>query len=423
MLLNRTSQSFIQMRKELKKIPKDIFVSEGFWGIYQELDLSPDVRLDPFRTVIDSGILIGHYSYISVLRADRPDEYFTDRNNLLFNHLEEGNDSFCRLIAGELPSIVISRDLEVIRDPLSQNPSLENLSDSTVFSIINLFTPVARVLPPKENALHLDRKISKGIPLIHIFSSHYQVIEEVPIDEMVLYLKNIILTTKASQETLSKTTDHYLTIFHFYNVGSHAGASIPHLHSQTLLYTHGYGHGWKDHSFFHSFDRNKQLLRKKSYCLGCELIQGLSVDPFGQHLRFEERIIWEDANWIAFAAYAPERDAHLRLMPKRHVSALWDLNSVEIISLAKALIYANKVLSRFIDHFGNELHILPDRNILFRQQHVGFSPIHMLIDVIPVQRIGGAELLDDHRLSHIFPEETAKRMRDFSEVKMEKDKV
>jgi galactose-1-phosphate uridylyltransferase len=407
------------MRKNLKKIPKDIFVSEGFWGIYQKLDLSPDVRLDPFRTVDDSGTLIGHYSYISTLRADRPDEYFAGQDKLLYNHLEEGEDSFCRLIAGELPSIVISRDLEVTRDPLSMDPFLEDLRGTTVFTIINLFTPMARVLPPQENAFRLNRKISRGIPLLHVFSNHYQIIDTVPIDEMVLFLKNIILTIKTSQKALSKA-DSNLTIFHFYNIGPHAGASIPHLHCQTLIYTNG-GHGWKDHSFFHSFEKNKELQGDESYCFGCELIGGMEVDPFGQRVRLEERIIWEDDYWIVFTAYAPERDGHLRLIPKRHVSALWNLEPLEIVSLAKALIYANTVLSSFIARFGDELHILPDRNILFRQQHIGFSSIHMLIDIIPVQRIGGAELLDDHRLSHIFPEETAKRMKDFAKTEIEKN--
>lgn len=401
------------MKENLKKITKDIFVSEGFWGIYQKLDLSPDVRLDPFRTVINSGTKIGHYSYISTLRADRPDEYFTSQDNLRFNHLGEGEDSFCRLIAGELPSIVVSRDLALTKDPLSTEPSLENLKQTQVFSIINLFTPMARVLPPTINAFHLDRKISKGIPLLHIFSNHYQVIEDVPVNKMVLYLKNIILTIKTSQQALSKDKQSTMTIFHFYNIGANAGASIPHLHSQTLIYANG-GHGWKDHSFFHSFEKNKQSHGKETYCLGCEHIRGLSVDPFNQRLRIKERIIWEDENWIVFTAYAPERDGHLRLLPKRHVSSLWELRSLEIVSLAKAMIYANHVLSNFIDQFGGELHIRPDRNILFRQQHIGFSPIHMLIDIIPVQRIGGAEILDDHRLSHIFPEETAKRMNDLS---------
>lgn len=117
---------------------------------------------------------------------------------------------------------------------------------------------------------------------------------------------------------------------------------------------------------------------------------------------------------MVFTAYAPERDGHIRLLPKRHVSSLLELKSDEITSLAKGLIHTNQILSQFIIHFGRELDILPDRNILFRQQHFGFPPIHMLIDIIPVQRIGGAEILDDHRLSHIFPEEAAKRMKDLS---------
>ncbi|MFX0208978.1 MAG: hypothetical protein ACFFDT_23540, partial [Candidatus Hodarchaeota archaeon] len=87
------------------------------------------------------------------------------------------------------------------------------------------------------------------IPLLHIFSKHYQTIQEVPIDEMVLYLRNIILTIEASNGIISEGNSNITTVFHFCNIGSRAGASIPHLHSQTLLYADG-GHGWKDHSFF-----------------------------------------------------------------------------------------------------------------------------------------------------------------------------
>ena len=90
MPLNRIFQGLIQMRKNSKKIAKDIFVSEGFWGIYHKLNLSPEVRLDPFRVVRDSETKIGHYAYISTLRADRPDEYFPNQKNFRFKHLEEG---------------------------------------------------------------------------------------------------------------------------------------------------------------------------------------------------------------------------------------------------------------------------------------------------------------------------------------------
>ncbi|MFX1284542.1 MAG: hypothetical protein ACFFB5_12855 [Promethearchaeota archaeon] len=408
------------MKKDFKTTTKDLFVSEGFWGIYKKLELLPDVRLDPFRTCIDKdGTKIGHYSYISTLRADRPDEYFNDCNELTFKQLEEGKDSFCQLIAGELPSICVSQDLTLSKSPLSTEPSLEELSKAKVFSIINLFTPMARVIPPRENMFHINKKITKGIPLLHIFSKHYQIVEEVPIDEMILYLKNIILTIQASQDILSEGDNNTTTVFHFYNIGSRGGASIPHLHSQTLLYAdggHGYiGHGWKDHSFFLSFEQNKQLVRKPSYCLGCEYTRKLTADPIGQRLNIRERMIWEDDNWSVFTAYAPERDGHIRLLPKRHVSSLWELKTSEINSLAKALILANHALTLFVEEYGRKLHIFMDRNILFRQKHFGFTtPIHMLIDIIPVQQIGGAEILDDHRLSHVFPEETAKRMKELS---------
>ncbi|MFX0208979.1 MAG: hypothetical protein ACFFDT_23545, partial [Candidatus Hodarchaeota archaeon] len=149
------------MKKDLKTTTKELFVSEGFWGIYQKLELLPDVRLDPFRTYVNkSGTKIGHYSYISTLRADRPDEYFSAQNDFKFNHLEEGEDSFCRLILGELPSICVSRDLTVTKSPLSTEPSLEDLSETKVFSIINLFTPMARVMPPRENMFLMNKKIT-----------------------------------------------------------------------------------------------------------------------------------------------------------------------------------------------------------------------------------------------------------------------
>lgn len=401
------------MKKHKNSTQKDLIISEGFWGIYQKLELTPEVRLDPFRTTIDErGTKISHHSYISTLRADRPDEYFASQNEPLFDHLEEGEDSFCRLVTGELPSIVVSRDLTLRKNPLSTEPSFEDLRASKVFSSINLFTPIARTLLPTE--LPFRSEIVQGIPLLHIFTKHYYSIEEVPFEEMVLYLKNIILTIEASQKMLSGRNDNITTVFHFYNIGSRAGSSIPHLHSQTLLYADR-GHGWKDHSFFLTFEKNKQLVGNDSYCLGCKYAKRLNVDPIGQRLHINERVIWEDDNWLVFTAYAPERDGHIRLLPKRHVSSLWELEPFEIPSLAKALKFTNHSLSQFIEHFGESLNIQPDRNILFRQKHFGFTtPIHMLIDIIPVQRIGGAEILDDHRLSHIFPEETAKRMKELA---------
>ena len=399
------------MKQHKKTALNNLHILDGQWGIFKNTEQLPQVRWDPFRILIDkNNIKIGHHSYISTLRAERPDEYLITANQPIFYHLEEQQDSFCRLIAGELPSIIVSRDLDMVNSPLCTESAFEKLGDSTVFTSINLYTPMTRILISKQKSNHSYKSISQGIPLLHIFSKHYHTIEEVPIEEMVLYLKNIILSINQSQKVLSTINDT-TSVFHFYNIGPNAGSSIPHLHSQTLLYT-AKGYGWKNYSFFRSFEDNQHKNGRNSYCIGCEYIKGSNNDFLGQQLHMRERTLWEDENWIVFTAYAPERDGHIRLLPKRHVSSLWELNSSEITSLAKALKYANNALSQFILHFGGKLHIKSDRNILFRQQHFGYSPpIHMLIDIIPVQQVGGAEILDDHRLSHILPEETTSLMK------------
>ncbi len=400
------------MKQNKRTVLKDSRILDGHWGIYRNTELVPEVRWDPFRILIDeSEVKIGHHSYISTLRADRPDEYYVSDTQPVIYHLEEQEDSFCRLITGKLPSIIVARDLVLVNDPLCTEAAFEKLSNTAVFTSINLYTPMTRILLSEQNSNHINKKISQGIPLLHIFSKHYHTMEEVPTEEMVLYLKNIVLSINESQKVLS-TKYNTTTVFHFYNIGPNAGSSIPHLHSQTLLYT-DQGYGWKSYSFFRSFEKNKHLNGKNSYCIGCEYIKGSNNDFLGQQLHISERTIWEDDYWIVFTAYAPERDGHIRLLPKRHVSSLWELNSSEITSLAKALKHANHILSQFIQQVGRKLHIISDRNILFRQKHFGYSPpIHMLIDIIPVQQVGGAEILDDHRLSHILPEETAIRMKD-----------
>ncbi|UCE12530.1 MAG: hypothetical protein JSV04_10075 [Candidatus Heimdallarchaeota archaeon] len=399
------------MTKKHKIKPENGIIGNGSWGIFQKPNSTPEERWDPFRTIIDnSETKIGHHTYISTLRGNRPHENSIYQTDHPFNNQKKGEDTFCRLVKGEIPSIVLSRDLSLIKTPFSADPAFEDLRESKVFTTVNLFTPMTRIILPNKNEKLNNLKIAKGIPLLHIFSEHYLSIEEVPEEELVSYLKNIILTVNACKKSITTEGSTLLPVFHFYNIGSKAGASIPHLHSQTYLYANGsLGQGWKHHSFLQSFKKNKQLV-DNSFCLGCEYANGIKNDPLGQELHIEDRLIWEDNNWLILTAYAPERDAQLRLLPKRHVSSLWELSPKEIHSLARALRIANSALSGFIDRLGEKYLIYPDRNILFRQ-HGSTPRIHMLVDIIPVQPIGGAEILDDYRTAHIFPEETARQMK------------
>ncbi len=384
--------------------------NEGNWGTFYQLDYLPEERWDPFSTVIrENGMKIGHQTIISTFRGKRPYEFSIHSSKKSQTKVNECKDSFCQLISSKIPSIVISKDLRITKDLFSKEPEFENLSQTTVFTSLNLYSPFIRILLNQDKSKSGKNRYAHGISLIHAFSKHYEKIENVLEKEMVLYLENIVLTINTCIKNLKENKSRDFNIYHFYNIGSSSGASIPHLHSQTLIQFEKKGHGWRFEGFLEAYKQNQDSSLDKSYCLACNLSKNLDTDHLGQKLSVEDRIIWEDNYWLTFVAFAPEKDCQLRLIPKRHVSVIWQLNEEEIGSLAKALIAVNKVLTQFIHKRGNDLFLLQDRNLIFRQH---FEKFHMLIDIIPIQQVGGGEILDNYKLSHVFPEKIAQEMKE-----------
>ncbi|MHA1200671.1 MAG: hypothetical protein ACTSQF_15235, partial [Candidatus Heimdallarchaeaceae archaeon] len=85
----------------------------------------------------------------------------------------------------------------------------------------------------------------------------------------------------------------------------------------------------------------------------------------------------------------------------------------QIFGLGEALVTANKALDNFVRMANPSMNLLQDRNILFRQDNVGYnSGMHLMIDIIPIQRIGGAEIMETYRIATMFPEDVAKIMRE-----------
>jgi hypothetical protein len=95
------------MKKSMNGKSNDISIMNGFWGIYNKIESLPEERWDPFRTIIVNGTKIGHSTTISSLRGEKPYEYLLQQKIVHSRELKEGKDSFCRLIKGEQPSIVI----------------------------------------------------------------------------------------------------------------------------------------------------------------------------------------------------------------------------------------------------------------------------------------------------------------------------
>lgn len=399
----------------MTNVTNDDEIPEGSWGIFCRLDRCPEERWDSFRTIVDRyGAKVGHRSMISPIRAQRPFEIVSsDEYPYIHPPVSESNDVFCRIVQGLLPAIVVSKNDELFQDPYSTTPTKESLEEYKAVTIINLYSPFARVLkPPAEDTGEKD--IPYGIPLVHLLTKHYEHIELVPVGELAALISTTVSSLNSTISYFEKKEAPFLlSQYTFMNIGDKAGASISHLHSQSFINVNEHGQGSKVQSFLVAFEEQRK--DNPISCLGCHYAnKDIKYDYLGQKLHIEERIIEENESWTALAEYAPERDGHIRIIPKKHVSTLIQLNGHEILLLADILKKVNWGLSCFIKDFGPQLKIYWDRNILLRQQFVGYaSPLHMLIDIIPVQIVGGAEVFDDHRVCSILPEKTAKIIREY----------
>ena len=395
-------------------IKVNCLVDEGHWGIYKNIENMPLERFDSFRTIINEfNTKVGHITQFSPVRGKRPFEHIDDKEEIIRSPKD---DSFCKVVEGKLPAVLLSRDTIKCEDALSINSAKADLGDHTAISIVNLFTPMARVLYDNVQQITSIKDKSVGIGLVHLLVNHYDTLSEVPISEV----EQLLFTTRLAQnnsisELKSKYDTEKLTVLHFFNIGEEAGASICHLHSQTYIYANEIGHGWTSLGFLSVPGFHKKLKNNMSYCLACELLknEGKIIDPIGQDLLLKERTIFENDEWLVVTAFSPERDGQLRIFPKRHVSQFIYLDDKQISKLAEALVIANKALDNFIKGASYSMHLLQDRNILFRQDNIGYdSGMHMIIDIIPIQRIGGAEIMETYRIATMFPEDVAMIMRE-----------
>ncbi len=395
-------------------------VEEGHWGIYKNIENMPLERFDSFRTIINEfNTKVGHITQFSLIRGNRPFEHNNDKDEIFHSPKD---DSFCKVVEGTLPAVLLSKDSEKVEDALSINSAKSKLTDHRAISIVNLFTPMARVLYDNVQQITSIRDKSVGIGLVHLLTNHYDTLTEVPIEEV----EKLLFTTRLAQknsisELKAKYNTEKLTLLHFFNIGEEAGASICHLHSQTYIYANEIGHGWTSLGFLSVPGFHKKLKNNMNYCLACELSKGdrKIIDPIGQDLLLNERTVFENDEWLVVTAFSPERDGQLRLFPKRHVSQFIYLDDKQITDLAEVMVIANKALDNFIKGTNPSMHLLQDRNILFRQDNVGYeSGMHLIIDIIPIQRIGGAEIMETYRIATMFPEDVAAIMREsLKEVK------
>ena len=386
---------------------------ERHFGVFTDPTLFPLERWDPLRTVTGPyNEKIGHYCQIAPLRMEKNGQKLTPLPNSLIT--EEGEDSIFQMVSGNFPCIPISKNAEIINDPFTAElQKFEDSDNADVASIINLYTPAGRIFTSN---MKISEKFLYGVPLIHFLTKHYNFIEQVPKEELAMLFRGMAVTQSYIHEIALKRDKNYqlTSILDFFNIGIHAGTLIPHLHANSLLYINKKGHGWRTHGFILAPEYHKDLTKLSSYCYACQIQNLPQYDPLGQMAYLAERFVYENDTWQVITAYAPEKDGHLRIIPKRHVKRLIDLKKEEFTDLADALIIANKALSSFVSKNGTALKLSWDRNILVRQQYLGYTgAFHLFLEILPIQSTSGAELMDNHHISEIFPERVAALMREY----------
>ncbi|MHA1910606.1 MAG: HIT domain-containing protein [Candidatus Kariarchaeaceae archaeon] len=375
----------------------------GLWGIYSTKDETPKRVYDSLRAYYDpEGKIVGFSAIIAKIRQRKPNEY---QENHQIEELKEKieMDTFCKIAQESSSQIIISKDDEFFQEEIFQKePSNIDVSNSKAFTTLNLYSGMARIVEQSTCVELTNASISSGIALVHVITDHYEFIEEVPSTLFEHFMKNWINTLKKTINVLNEMKKGLkVEAYCFINMGQLSGASIPHLHAQSIIDTNHVGEGRGSYSFKKSY---RETLERTGKCLVCEYNEKPEKDQLGQKLLIDERTIFANENWLCMVALAAEAEGHLRLIPRRHRSNLTELTEEEISDLASALLMANKLMYKYN---GKRL----ERNVLVREDYSSEKKMHMIIDILPIRNYSGGSSLSDLAVCSKSPMKVASEMK------------
>jgi UDPglucose--hexose-1-phosphate uridylyltransferase len=214
--------------------------------------------------------------------------------------------------------------------------------------------------------------------------------------------ENYILTIMARVDDLKRDTRlEYIQIFK--NSGKYAGASMTHPHTQIIA------------TPFIPGDVKKRLEIQKSYFEkhGSSLLGDL-VD---EEIRLNERIVYENGTFVAFAPYASCFPFEVMIVPKKPLGRITELNVHQINDLARTLELVFKRLHRELGDFPFNMlfSIMPpmsaqnEPDFFYRMdEYFRFS-----IRIAPrIYHLAGFELSTGIQINPVPPELAALRLRE-----------
>ncbi|MFQ6125464.1 MAG: HIT domain-containing protein [Candidatus Heimdallarchaeota archaeon] len=379
------------------------------WGIIKDNTNLPTKRWDPLLTYLDleNEQKLGFFSYVNPSRGARYMEY---DHRTPPSHDKASCQVLCPIIKGEDPAIPVYTDQEEY-DPFSDVfPISRNYEHYDAITIVNKFPVFGRVDVRKS----VKNSYLSGVCLVPLPTQHLEQLEDTPHDILTKLLWNtrdaLQYTEKCAQLRGFKQIIPYV----FFNIGEKTGGSLKHLHAQIYLDTTK--NPSPQNLGFHTLIRlhvQETYYTQYTRCLVCDLVTKTLDVYLGEKLNLKERIIIENEAWLVLSAYAPARNGHIRIFPKKHKARLTDLNNKELAELAK--------IFRTINSRLNKIGVERDRTTVFFQkpykciQTLMKAPFHLYIDVLPFNYIGGIELSGDClKVIELAPETLAGALKEHS---------
>jgi UDPglucose--hexose-1-phosphate uridylyltransferase len=259
-----------------------------------------------------------------------------------------------------------------------------------------------RVVPNKFPALRVEGDVNReGIGLYDKMSGigAHEVIIETPDHDATL----ASLPLGSFEEVLWAYRDRMLDlrkdqrlryVMLFKNHGEAAGATLEHPHSQLIALP------IVPHLISEEMAGAKGYYNYKERCIFCDMIR--------QELRDGERVVLENADFVALAPFASFAPFEMWILPKRH-NPFFEENQVhEIQSLAKIFSETLRRLEKALNcpPYNFTLHTTP-----FRERPLEYY--HWHFEIIPkLTKLAGFELGSGFFINPTPPEEAAKFLRE-----------
>ncbi len=256
------------------------------------------------------------------------------------------------------------------------------------------FSPVGRGQTPAQFGWGLTpSKLFQKMPAIGwhevvITKSHTKSIADFSLDEAM----ELISVYQSRYLALSKEKSiNYIFIFH--NQGPLAGASIAHPHSQIVAT------GLVDGGFLQPLKAAEKFFQQNKKCLYCSINQA--------ELKSQERVVAQNANFVALCPFASKMSFEVMIAPKKHAPYFEKITEEEKRDLADIL---RLTLAKIKKGLAN-----PDYNFYVRtapcdnKEHNSF---HWHLTILPkTQTWAGFELGAGMEIITTAPEQAAAFLR------------